>query len=154
MPVHVWSRRNDKPCLWARIHSELSADREWIYFIFKTNNISRKPQVINHKWVNAGDVVPQVRGEKWRKNIWNDLAICLIPFQSNSFITTHYYMTHFLINLQPSKLLLFFIFSSLIPYIILSFRKRHDWFPSLFQSFFEKVRFFVCVSSRKRLKDS
>lgn len=39
----------------------------WIYFIFKTNNISQKPQVINHKWVNAGDVVPQVRGEKWRK---------------------------------------------------------------------------------------
>lgn len=82
---------------------------EWIYFIFKTNNISRKPQVINHKWVNAGDVVPQVRGKKWRKNnIRNDLAICLIPFQSNSFITPHY-MTCFLINLQPSKLLLFFI---------------------------------------------
>lgn len=40
---------------------------EWIYFIFKPNNISQKPQVINHKWVNAGDVVPQVRGEKWRK---------------------------------------------------------------------------------------
>lgn len=102
-------RKNDKPCLWARIHSELSAGCEWIYFIFKTNNISRKPQVINHKWVNAGDVVPQVRGEKWRKNVRNDLAICLIPFQSNSFITTHY-MTCFLINLQPSKLLLFFIF--------------------------------------------
>lgn len=88
---------------------------EWIYFIFKTNNISQKPQVINHKWVNAGgDVVPQVR-EKWRKKnaciyiyVWNDLAICLIPFQSNSFITPHY-MTCFLINLQPSKLLLFFI---------------------------------------------
>jgi len=84
---------------------------EWIYFIFKTNNISQKPQVINHKWVNAGDVVPQVRGEKWRrkkKYIWNDLAICLIPFQSNSFITLRY-TTCFLINLQPSKLFLFFI---------------------------------------------
>lgn len=124
----------------------------WIYFIFKTNNISQKPQVINHKWVNAGDVVPQVRGEKWKKNIWNDLAICLIPFQSNSFITLHY-TTCFLINLQPSKLFLFFIFSPSIPDIILSFRKRHDWFPLLlFQSFFVKVRLISCFLQRKCLK--
>jgi len=109
-----------------------------------------------------GDVVPHnyKRGEKSeeKKYIYETILPSVWYRFSQTVLSLCTTWRRCLINLRPSKFLLFFIFppSSLpittVSNIILSFRKRHDWFPSLFQSYISAKgpAFFPLSSTMRR----
>lgn len=97
-------------------HSDLSARaNEYILFL-KTNNISRKPQVINHKWINAA-AGEHERSEK-RREKEKKLYIYETIFPSawyRSAVKQFYHCVYDAFphkSTQTSKLLLFFSFQT------------------------------------------
>lgn len=101
---------------------EALPEREWIYFIFKTNNISRrwKPQVINHKWVKwpRGDVVPHERKRekaKKKKYIYETILPSVWYRSSQTVLSLRHYTTPFPYKSTAVKIIIIFRFT-LSPY--------------------------------------
>lgn len=133
------------------------SEPEWIYFIFKTNNISAKTashqsQVGKCRWCSATS-----KRKKWRKKYTERSCHLLDTVSVKQFYHSalHDVFSH---KSTAVKIIIIFHFplpNTFFPNIILSFPRQHDWFPSLSQSFFGKYPLFFCrpiITHQNRLK--